>query len=224
MTLHRSHFQGQRLGDLFERHLFSKAQHEDGTLLGRKPVHGRPDSFKFLARSELPLGRRSRVRQVVRNRSGSAGGLPVRFSEQEPPEGIPTASRVVRGEVHGNANQPRRHARFSAKARAVPVGAQKALLRERVGGVRVAQQPEQHPVDALLVSRNDLLKLFPGDTGDRLGMGGKGLRPCQCRFQGAVLSLFTRDDFPPARFTSPAKILDATIPIPPAVCILYPYC
>src|SRR2546427_5499731 len=113
--------------------------------------------------------------------------------------------------------------RSSAKALAVPIGAEETLLSQRAGGIGIPHKAQQNPVDAPLVREHDLVKLAPRDARSRVWAernrrvraSGQRFRACQRRLQASRRLLLCIDDFPAAGVTSPAEFVGkAFLPVP----------
>src|SRR3989441_12724631 len=212
VCFYRPHFKRHRLRDLLESHLFGEAQQENRALSGRKLVHRRPYGLQLLARAELLLRRSRRVRQGL---CGGCGVFPIRPAKHASPEAVSPAAGVVDGQVHGDAHQPRSDTRLSAKALAVPIGAEETLLSQRAGGIGIPHKAQQNPVDAPLVRADALARLAPrearsrvwAERNRRVRASGQRFRACQRRLQASQRLLLCIDDFPAAGFTSPAEFV-----------------
>jgi hypothetical protein len=106
------------------------------------------------------------------------------------PERCPAALSVISGQIHGDSQKPGVDPALAPKTSEIPVGPEKALLRQRVGRVCVLQQQVQYAVHSALVLPDDLLEAF------RRNQFGYLLDRCvqrrrECGFHAPALSEMT---------------------------------
>ena len=154
MCFHRARVHPRHLCNLFQLHLFHKAQDKDAALLGGKLVDRLPDALYLGAGNKLRLRRTAAIWHPVAHIHWIEGRLP-----RLRPEAQAFAAQVVAHQVHGDLHQLRAQAGVAAKMRPPHIRLEKAVLRQVLRHIPVAQRRQQKPKDPWTVQPNDLVKI-----------------------------------------------------------------
>src|SRR5690348_743480 len=80
-------------------------------------------------------------------------------ADESPPESEAPVAVVIAHQIDRNPRQPGKHLRIAAEAMLLLKGADKALLRQFFGEIRVASLRQEQPADALLIESNEFVEI-----------------------------------------------------------------
>lgn len=176
MRLHRAQLKSSGGGNLVERQIFRETQKKNGALLNGQSSGRSPNGGDVFAGDEYMLDTRLRVSKLF---GGGVRPLIIPAAQEQFPKRAAAIAEMIRGEIHSDTNEPRIYATLAPKTRAVLIGSQEAILRERIGGVLIPEQRIQNAKDAFLMQPDQFVESIIAQKGALFRGAARGCGPCQ---------------------------------------------